>query len=358
MTLCLAFNSRIAVQTNLFLMLFLAVGLQLDIDSFIYLAVSGYTGIVYMRQMSSRSDIFKTGILVSIINVLMILIINTYRDNLSVQILNEFLYGIGSGIFSAVLANAMLMLWEMVFNILTPFKLLEMSNPSDELMQKLITEAPGTYHHSLVVSNMAESAAKQIGANMLLARVGAYYHDIGKAEKAVYFKENQTDIKNPHDFIAPEVSAKIIKNHVSDGIYLAEKDRVPEEIIDFIRMHHGTSEIAYFKAKAEENGYHGDEDFHYQGILPRTKETSIVMLADSVEAAVRSLDDRSAEDIKNMIDSIVNQKIDGGQMKDSPLSFADIEQIKLMFFDVLTGVYHSRIKYPNQMDKTEKNEND
>lgn len=346
MTLCLVFNSRVAVQTNLFLMLFLAVGLQLDIDSFLYLIISGYVGILYMQQISTRTDIFKSGMLVSGVNMLMILIINIYRSNIGFTTLTNLIYGFGNGVIAALLTSGMLMMWEAMFNIVTPFKLLEMSNPTDDVIQKLITEAPGTYQHSLVVSNMSETAAKKIGANQLLARVGAYYHDIGKSEKSVYFKENQIDITNPHDYISPEVSAKILKNHVSDGVYLAEKYRIPSEISQFIQTHHGTSEISYFKAEADQQGYEGSEDFHYHGILPHTKETSIVMLADSVEAAVRSLDEKNTDNIRKMIRSIVGKKINEGQLKESKLSFEEIETIKSAFYDVLTGVYHTRIKYP------------
>lgn len=353
MSLCLIFNSRVAVQTNLFFMLFIAVALQLDIDSFIYLTISGYMGIVYMQRVDSRMDIFKTGMLVSLTNVILIFVISVLRTNLSIRLLNDTFYGIGGGVIAATLTTGILMMWEEIFNIATPFKLLEMSNPNDYVIQKLITEAPGTYHHSLIVSNMAETSAQKIGANSLLARVGAYYHDIGKAEKAVYFRENQTDITNPHDFISPEVSAKIIKNHISDGIYLAEKYRIPDEIKAFIETHHGTSEITFFKAKAKESGYAGEEDFNYHCILPVTKETSIVMLADSVEAAVRSLEKQDTDSIKKMIQMIINKKINEGQLKTSKLSFAELEQIKNTFFEILIGVYHSRIKYPQTDESAE-----
>ncbi len=348
MSLCLIFNSRMAIQTNLFFMLFIAVALQLDIDSFIYLTISGYMGIAFMRQVDSRTDIFKSGILVSFTNVVLILVISVLRTNFSVRLFNDIFYGIGGGVIAATLTAGILMLWEELFNIATPFKLLEMSNPNDYVIQKLVTEAPGTYHHSLIVSNMSETSAKKIGANPLLARVGAYYHDIGKAEKAVYFRENQTGITNPHDFISPEVSAKIIKNHISDGIYLAEKYRIPDEIKAFIESHHGTSEIALFKAKAKESGYAGEEDFRYHCVLPSTKETSIVMLADSIEAAVRSLEKQDSDSIKNMIKTIINKKISEGQLQKSRLSFAELEQIQNTFYEILIGVYHSRIKYPDQ----------
>ena len=353
MSFCLIFNSRVAVQSNLFLMLFLAVSLQLDVDSFIYLSVSGYLGIVFMQRISSRAQIFKSGIFVGLGNAIMVLVISVYRSNYTVRMFNDVVFGIGNGAVAAILTIGLLMVWETVFNIVTPFKLLEMSSPNDYVIQKLITDAPGTYHHSLVVSNMAEAACREIRANQLLARVGAYYHDIGKAEKAMYFKENQSGKANPHDSIAPEVSAAIIKNHVSDGVNLAQKYHIPEEITEFIRTHHGTSEITYFKVKAEEEGYEGNEDFVYHGALPETRETSVVMLADSIEAAVRSLSSPDEESIRAMIERIVAKKVKEGQLKASHLQMNELEKVKRSFADVLKSVYHSRIKYPNQEKEEE-----
>ncbi len=298
--------------------------------------------------MRSRSDIFKSGVLVSMVNIAVVLIINVLRSNLSLNTFKDIIYAFGSGILASLLTNGLMLAWEGVFNIVTPFKLLEMSGTNDVVIQKLIAEAPGTYNHSLIVSNLAESACDRIGADSLLARVGSYYHDIGKAEKAIYFKENQTDGDNPHDYVTPEASAKIIKNHVSDGVYLAEKHRIPREIVDFISTHHGTSEITFFKVKAEQEGYSGDEDFHYNGILPSTRETTVVMLADSVEAAVRSLDKPDEKSIKAMIEKIVKKKLAEGQMLESRLSFEELEQVKAVFAEVLCGVYHSRIKYPEE----------
>lgn len=348
MSLCTVFSPRVAVQTNVFLILFLSVMLQLDIDSVMYLVISGYMGVVYMRQVVSRTDIFKSGILVGAVNISMVLLIALLRNNFTSQVFENAVYGIGSGIVASLLTTATLMLWETIFNIATPFKLLEMSAPGDPLIQKLIAEAPGTYHHSLIVSNMSEIAAKEIGANALLARVGAYYHDIGKAEKAIFFKENQRGEDNPHDMITPEVSAQILKNHVRDGVYLAEKYHIPPEIVRFITTHHGTSEITYFKAEAEESNYEGSETFHYEGELPDTKETSIVMLADSIEAAVRSMDMQSDDMIEEMIERIVDKKIREEQLEISELSFLELKKVKEAFLRVLSGVYHSRVKYPDQ----------
>lgn len=346
MSLCMVFNARVAVQTNLFFMLLLGVTLQLDFDSFVYLTISGYIGIMYTRQINARTQLFKSAVLVSFVNILVIFIMAVFRSTLSVRTLSELAYGIGNGLISAFLTNAFLLIWEGLFNVTTPFKLLEMSGASDQVMQRLMIEAPGTYQHSLVVSNMAQAAAKTIGANALLARVGAYYHDIGKAPNAIYFKENQTNDTNPHDFISPVISAKILKDHVNEGIALADKYNLPDEVSEFIYTHHGTSEMTYFKVKAEESGYRGEEDFHYTGQIPVTKETSIVMLADSCEAAVRSLDEPTPDNIGKMIEMIFKKKIGEKQLVKSELSYNETERIKSCFHDVLVGVYHSRIKYP------------
>lgn len=348
MTVCLLFNSRAAVFLNFFLMLFLAVTMQLDIDAVLYLAISGYMGIIYMRRVTSRIEIFKSGLLVSATNILLVVTLSFLHNNIGISTVKAAVYALGNGMVASLFTNGLMLVWESVFNFVTPFKLLEMSGANDAVIQRLIADAPGTYHHSLIVSNLAESACAAIGADALLARVGAYYHDIGKAEKAIYFSENQTNGENPHDYVSPEASAKIIKNHVTDGVYLAEKHHIPKEISIFIETHHGTSEISYFKNKAQKQGYVGDENFKYNGKLPISKETSIVMLADSVEAAVRSLDEKSSEAIAEMISKIIDKKIKENQFSKSMLSFDDLEKLKESFLDVLNGVYHNRVKYPGQ----------
>lgn len=348
MTVCLLFNSRAAVFLNFFLMLFLAVTMQLDIDAVLYLAISGYMGIIYMRRVTSRIEIFKSGLLVSATNILLVVTLSFLHNNIGISTVKAAVYALGNGMVASLFTNGLMLVWESVFNFVTPFKLLEMSGANDAVIQRLIADAPGTYYHSLIVSNLAESACAAIGADALLARVGAYYHDIGKAEKAIYFSENQTNGENPHDYVSPEASAKIIKNHVTDGVYLAEKHHIPKEISIFIETHHGTSEISYFKNKAQKQGYVGDENFKYNGKLPISKETSIVMLADSVEAAVRSLDEKSSEAIAEMISKIIDKKIKENQFSKSMLSFDDLEKLKESFLDVLNGVYHNRVKYPGQ----------
>jgi putative nucleotidyltransferase with HDIG domain len=353
MSLCTVFNPRIALQASVFALLFLLSIMKLDIDSVMYLLVSAMMGIVYMRKINSRMNIIKAGLVVCVGNILMIIAIAALRNNLGSQIISNAIYAVGSGVISSIATIGVVMVWESIFNIATPFKLLELSAPGEPLMQKLIVKAPGTYHHSLIVSNMAEMAAEDVNANALLARVGAYYHDIGKADKAAYFRENQASGQNPHDHISPDVSAKIIKNHVRDGEFLGQKQHLPPEVIEFIYSHHGTSEITYFKFEAEKAGYDGDEDFRYHGQLPESKETSIVMLADSIEAAVRSMDYQDPDSILEMIERIVHKKVREGQLARSRLSFAELETIKKSFQTVLVGVYHGRVKYPSQPDPEE-----
>ena len=350
MTLCIIFNARIAVQTNLFLMLFLSFILKLDTNSFIFLCVSGYSAIIYSNKILTRLDILKSGLAISVINSLTVLAFTIIQNSFTQQFIFNIIYAFANGLICAFISSAHLLILEKIFNIVTPFKLLEMTNLNDISIQQLINKAPGTYYHTLVVGNLSYMACKAISANALLARVGAHYHDIGKSEKAMYFKENQEDGNNPHDYISPEVSARIIKNHVSDGIYFANKHNIPAEITEFIITHHGTSEITYFKNVAIQENYTGDEDFHYAGRLPVSKETTVVMLADSVEAAVRSLDIQDPDSIHKMINTIFNKKIAENQLVESEISMKELEIIKKTFADVLMSVHHSRISY-NIKDK-------
>ena len=237
-----------------------------------------------------------------------------------------------------------------MFGIITPLKLLELSNPNQPLLKMLLMEAPGTYHHSVIVGNLAEHAAQKIGANSLLARVGAYYHDIGKIKRPYFFNENQMAMDNPHDKITPSLSTLIITSHVKDGVELAKQHKVPGVVIDMIKQHHGDSVISYFyhKAKQGENSDKVNMDsFRYEGPKPQTKEAAIVMLADSVEAAVRSMQDHSSGKIKGMIRKILRDKLESGQLDNCDLTLRDLDIIADAFLDILGGIFHQRIEYPD-----------
>ena len=265
--------------------------------------------------------------------------------------LNEALrnsgWAAGSGIFSAVLAIGLQSLLEMLFNIPTNAKLIELSNPNQPLLRRLLIEAPGTYHHSIIVANLAEAAAAAVGGNGLLARVGAYYHDVGKLKRPMYFKENQMG-DNPHDRTDPRVSAAILTAHPRDGAQMATKERLPAQIVEIIRQHHGDSPVLYFYDKAVKLYGEGIDisAFRYEGPRPRSKEAAVVMLADTIEAATRTLANPSPEKMEALIRKLVREKLDDGQLSDSALTFGDLDKICATFCTVLTGVFHERIEYP------------
>jgi len=233
-----------------------------------------------------------------------------------------------------------------VFRITTVFELRELADPNHPLLRQLLLRTPGTYHHSLLVANLAERAAEVIGADPLVARVGAYYHDIGKMRNPSAFIENQTGT-NPHDELDPMVSAGIVAAHVRDGLSLADRYHLPAMIREMIPAHHGTSVVKYFYQLAQQRGQNPDDaSFHYPGPRPRTKEAGIVMLADGTEASVRSLAEKKPETIRVMVERIVSDRLAEGQLDECDLTLRDLQQIKDAFCELLLGVYHERIPYP------------
>lgn len=256
----------------------------------------------------------------------------------------------GNAVASAILAMGFLPVFEWFTRITTDQTLLEWADMNRPLLKRLSMEAPGTYAHTINVANLAEAAANAIGANGLLARVGVYYHDVGKMLKPQYFIENQPSGRNPHDKLKPATSAAIVKEHVTEGIRLAREAKLPEILVDFIPEHHGTQEIAYFldRARSEDGEEELDEtEYRYPGPRPRSKETAIVLLADSVESATRALQDPTPERVRELIDSVVDGKIQDGQLEEAPLSLREIARIKEAFLKVLAGVYHHRVDYPS-----------
>jgi hypothetical protein len=239
---------------------------------------------------------------------------------------------------------------EKSFGFVSDVTLIELSYSNQKLLRRLAEEAPGTFQHSLQVANLAEEAILRLGGNPLLVRAGALYHDIGKLTESQYFTENQAVGYNPHDQLAAEESAKIIMNHVSRGVELAQKHKIPEQIIDFIKTHHGTTKTGYFFLGANKMNSQemNDSNFTYAGPLPSTRETAVVMLADSIEAASRSLDKKDSESLKKLIDAIFQQKVGAGQLDYAPLTFKDITLLKEIFLEKLNNIYHVRITYPQK----------
>ena len=298
-----------------------------------------------------RTSTLLAGVLVGVSNFMCTMAVGLINSAELSDVSIKALWAMSGGIISAILCIGIQPLMELLFNLATNSKLIELSNPNQPLLRRLLLEAPGTYHHSIIVANLAEAAASAVGGNGLLARVGAYYHDVGKLKRPIYFKENQLG-DNPHDRTDPRVSVAILTAHPRDGAAMAQKARIPEPVIDIIRQHHGDSVPLWFYDKAVK--LYGSENvdinaFRYEGPRPNTKEAACVMLADTIEAAARSIPDPTPEKIDALIRKLVRNSLDGGQLDESPLTFSDLEKICSAFSTVLTGVFHERIEYPDMM---------
>ena len=303
-------------------------------------------------QARRRSKIITAGFLVGVLQALCVL---TFLHSLSFKTLPLLRFCVVpflNGIISAFLVAGLLSVFEFLFKVVTNISLLELADFNHPLLKRLVLEAPGTYHHSLMVGNISEMAAEAIGANALLARVGSYYHDIGKLEKPEYFSENQDNSSSKHDELSASMSKLVIMDHVKTGVELARQKGLNPAIIDFITQHHGTSLVYYFYRRAlestEDSEGVAEEGFRYPGPKPQTKETAIVLLADSVEAACRSLEEPTAERISDMVHRVINNKFIDGQLDACDLTLRDLEKIAKTFIHMLGSFYHTRIDYPDQ----------
>ncbi len=349
-------SDNIAYIFSLPMTVFYAFIVEADIVYLAILLIGCIASIYLVRKAQARVKMVVAGILLGFINVMVYL---SYLL-LTTDITKSFPYGnvvalLISSVGAALLSLGLLPVFEAIFNIVTPFKLMELTSPTAPLLKRLMVEAPGTYHHSLMVGNLAEEAAEAIGANGLLARVGSYYHDVGKLNRPSFFSENQSSkTGNPHDTLAPQLSASIIISHATDGVDLAKQAKLPLAIRDMILQHHGTTLVEYFyhKAKREETEQPiFEEDFRYSGPKPRSKEAACVMLADSCEAAVRSLETADTLEIEKIVKSIINKKRDDGQFDRCDLTLKDLDEILFVFMKVFTGFFHQRIKYPSADEK-------
>ncbi|PJC47268.1 MAG: HD family phosphohydrolase, partial [Candidatus Omnitrophica bacterium CG_4_9_14_0_2_um_filter_42_8] len=268
--------------------------------------------------------------------------------------MTEAFIGLANGVISAIIVTGILPIFETASKTITDISLLEIADLNHPVLKEMVIKAPGTYHHSLVVGNLAEAACEAIGANALLARVSSYFHDIGKIEKAEYFSENQAGEGSVHDKLSPTMSSLIITSHVKNGVELAGKYGLNKRIVDIIRQHHGTGLVFYFFKRALEKT--GDEDvfeegFRYPGPKPQTKEAACVLLADSVEAASRTLDDPTPSSMQGLVKKVINNKFIDGQLDECELTLRDLEKIAEVFTHILTGIYHSRVEYPEDTRK-------
>jgi putative nucleotidyltransferase with HDIG domain len=314
---------------------------------FILVAFLGTAAGVYaVSHKGNRAGLVWAGLIVGLVNALAILSIGLLFGGTGSEMLRDTLLGLGGGVTSSILAIGSLPFLENAFGMTSGIKLMELSNPHQPLLKRLLVEAPGTYHHSIIVANLAEAACEQVGADALRARVAAYYHDVGKLSRPYFFIENQTMMENPHDNYPPNLSALIITSHVKDGVKLVKEHGLPEIIVDIVREHHGTSLVHYFYNKALNNGETKEADFAYEGPRPRSKESAIVMLADIVEAAVRSINSPSPSKIEERVRSLIKDKLYEGQLDESDLTLRDLNDIGTAFVRHLSGIFHQRIEYP------------
>jgi len=309
--------------------------------------VAGALAVYSVRDIKNRSQIFRSLIFILSGYAVIILAFGLERFSTLEEMGNELIFALVNSIISPVLTYGLLIFFERIFKVTTDLTLVELADFNHPLLQELRSKAPGTFHHSVNMSILSEGAAKAIGANTILTKVGALYHDIGKIVEPNYFIENLREEKSEHEDLDPEQSAQIILNHVEEGIDLARKYHLPEEVIDFIPMHHGTTHVQYFLNIAKQLGKKIDEDkFRYPGPKPQSKETGIVMLADAVESMSRNLDVVNEDILNQMIDEVIHKRFFEGQLDESNLTLKDLNLIKRSFIETLLGIYHQRIEYP------------
>ncbi len=325
------------------------------VEFFVYFFISSLVAAFGVRNCSERGILIKTGLKVGLIHIVLSLSIEMIYGSLyTTEALIASAFGFLGGILMGIIATGILPLIEMSFGFTTDIKLLELGNLDQPLLRELMVQAPGTYHHSVIISNMVEATAKAVNANPLLAKVSAYYHDIGKMNKPLYFIENQMWGENRHEKLAPSMSSLILISHTKEGVDLAKKNKLGREITDIIHQHHGTSLITYFYQKAKErmvakgkkSAEVEEENFRYPGPKPQTKEAGLVMLADMVEAASRSLVDPTPSRITGMVQKIMNKAFSDGQLDECELTLKDLNEIAKSFNKTLSGIFHQRIEYP------------
>lgn len=350
MILTLLLNYKISLFTSLVNCILIAVAVNFEVEIILIAIMSAVLGSTILRKMQERNDILYASSYIAIINVILTFSAGFLLSNSVIDVSKKALFTLIGGVLSAILTIGLLPLFENLFGIVTTIKLLELSNPNNPLLKKLLLEAPGTYHHSILVGNLAEVAAEVVNGNPVLARVSAYYHDIGKTKRPYFFKENQIGKENPHDKISPNLSTLIITSHVKDGLELAKEYKIPKVMQDIIQQHHGTSLVKYFYITMKNNSERpedvNEEDFRYQGPIPKSKEAAIIMLADGVEAAVRSINEPTKGKIEEMVNKIIKARLDEGQLDDCDLTLKEIGLIRDAFLKVLISIYHQRIEYP------------
>jgi len=319
--------------------------------------ISSMVGVYGVSRMTHGYSLTKTGLLLAAVNFLVIGSSGLLEQIKGGQLFTQSLQGVFGGVGATILTIGVLPYFEHAFKVTTPIKILELAQPNHPLLQRLLLESPGTYHHSVLVGNLAETAADAIGADPVIARVGAYYHDIGKIKRPYFFVENQTGTDNPHDKIAPSLSALIVISHIKEGMELCRDYRIPREISDIVEQHHGTTLVSYFFKQATETE-HGDclveADFRYEGPKPQTKEAALVMLADACEAAVRSIGNPNANRIEATVRRMIRERLQDGQLDECEVTLKDLNVIGDTFIRVLSSMFHKRVEYPESWKDMER----
>ena len=326
-----------------------------QIPTFLLTLASSLTAAAIVRKIERRLDLVFAGLMISAFNIVYVLLFSVIFNE-TFDEMPKLMIGLAiNGFLSGILTLGLLTPLEIMLNTASVFRLMDLSDTNTAIFKQMQIQANGTYNHSMMVAQLAEAGCREIGANSLLARVGAYYHDIGKMDQSQYFVENQVNgMENKHNDLNPTLSASVIKSHVRKGVEKARQLHLPQAVIDIISEHHGNSIITYFFNSAKEKDPSLDEDdFRYPGIPPTTKESAVVMLADTVEAACHTLDNPTSPRLEKFITILINQKVELKQLDNCDLTFRDISGIKAAFVNLLTGYYHNRIKYQNQQDPDE-----
>ena len=352
--LTLLIDAQVASIATVVLAVILGLVFEMNWIVTVLALVGGLTAVLSVSKVSQRGDVMRAGFIVGGVNAFFLVALGLASQNLALA-LRSYL-GLLSGVLASVIAIGVLPYLESLFKIPSPIRLLELSNPNHPLLRRLMLEAPGTYHHSILVGNLAEAAAESIGADGLLARVGAHYHDIGKLRRPYFFVENQVGKDNPHDKMAPSLSTLIITSHVKDGLELASEFKMPPVVTQFIAQHHGTDLVRFFyhrACEASEDDTVEERDFRYLGPKPQGKEVAIVSLADATEAAVRSISKPNPGKIEGLVRKIIKDRLNSGELDESDLTFQDMDRIANAFTKVIMGMFHARVEYPEQITKEE-----
>lgn len=356
MAVAVILNARSALLLVGLLVLNIGLLADLDMRYAVVALLVGWLSLYLVSRVTKRLALLGAGLASMFLAAFTIFAVELFTEAPVGEALRTSLWGFANGFLAGVLTIMLVMVLETVFNLTTPLRLLELADPAHPLLKKLLQVAPGTYNHSIQMGNLAESAAEAIGADPLLARVGAYYHDIGKTIRPEYFVENQIYVDNPHDRLSPPLSKLAITAHVRDGEHLGKLYALPQPVIDIIKQHHGTSVLAFFYHKAQAGAREPvyEESYRYEEQKPRSKEAAIIMLADSVEAAVRTMENPTRRKIQGLIQEIIKQKVQDGQLDESELTQSDLHKISESFDQSLLGLVGHRIRYPDRAEQPDR----